>query len=63
MPAASTSLPGISLFDNKQGDKLRPIFALLLRRSSGHHPLLAGALSKSLGPGLLLLSGGRRASP
>ena len=35
----------LSLFDSgKQQDRLRPIFALLLRRSSGHHPLLAGAL-------------------
>ncbi len=38
---------GISLFDStKKEDKLRPIFALMLRRSSGHHPLLAGALSE-----------------
>jgi hypothetical protein len=40
---------GISLFDSsKKEDRLRPIFALMLRRSSGHHPLLAGALSESL---------------
>ena len=41
---------GISLFDSsKKEDKLRPIFALMLRRSSGHHPLLAGALSECHG--------------
>ena len=40
-PAAIASL---SLWDSKPSDKLRPIFALMLRRSSGHHPLLAGAL-------------------
>ena len=36
----------ISLWDSSKqaADKLRPIFALMLRRSSGHHPLLAGAL-------------------
>lgn len=34
----------LSLFDTKQADRLRPIFSLMLRRSSGHHPLLAGAL-------------------
>ncbi|KAL4431288.1 hypothetical protein ABPG75_006544 [Micractinium tetrahymenae] len=41
---SSSSLASISLWDSKQADKLRPIFSLMLRRSSGHHPLLAGAL-------------------
>jgi Leucine rich repeat len=36
----------INLFDSKPTDKLRPIFSLMLRRSSGHHPLLAGAFRK-----------------
>ena len=36
----------ISLFDSKPTDKLKPIFSLMLRRSSGHHPLLAGAFRK-----------------
>jgi len=35
-----------NLFDSKPTDKLRPLFSLMLRRSSGHHPLLAGALRK-----------------
>jgi hypothetical protein len=36
----------ISLWDSSKqsSDKLRPIFRLMLRRSGGHHPLLAGAL-------------------
>lgn len=43
-PGGSSSYSAISLWDSKQSDRLRPIFALMLRRSSGHHPLLAGAL-------------------
>ncbi|KAL4853631.1 Phospholipase A I [Chlorella vulgaris] len=43
-PGAAGSGIAISLWDSKQSDKLRPIFSLMLRRSSGHHPLLAGAL-------------------
>lgn len=39
-----SGIASISLWDSKQSDKLRPIFSLMLRRSSGHHPLLAGAL-------------------
>ena len=42
LPVAGPST--ISMFDTKSTDKLRPIFSLMLRRSSGHHPLLAGAL-------------------
>jgi hypothetical protein len=41
---ASTST--IPLFDTKASDKVKPIFTLFLRRSSGHHPLLAGVLSE-----------------
>jgi hypothetical protein len=43
---APSSSINISLFDSKPTDKLRPIFSLMLRRSSGHHPLLAGAFRK-----------------
>lgn len=43
-PGGGGGYSGISLWDSKQSDRLRPIFALMLRRSSGHHPLLAGAL-------------------
>eukprot|EP00887_Chlorella_sp_A99_P000219 scaffold13.g219.t1 len=42
LPLSSSS--ALAFFDSKHTDKLRPIFALMLRRSSGHHPLLAGAL-------------------
>lgn len=44
-PTSQSSTINISLFDSKQTDKLKPIFSLMLRRSSGHHPLLAGAFS------------------
>ena len=49
-PPSSSSGGGmvssISLWDSSKqsSDKLRPIFRLMLRRSGGHHPLLAGAL-------------------
>lgn len=43
-PPGGGGYSAISLWDSKQSDRLRPIFALMLRRSSGHHPLLAGAL-------------------
>jgi Leucine-rich repeat (LRR) protein len=43
-PNSSSSAINIPLFDNKQNDQLKPLFSLLQRRSSGHHPLLAGAL-------------------
>jgi Leucine-rich repeat (LRR) protein len=43
-PSSSSSAINIPLFDNKQNDQLKPLFSLLQRRSSGHHPLLAGAL-------------------
>ena len=44
-PLTSTSgTISIGLFENKSADKLQPIFSLMLRRSSGHHPLLAGSL-------------------
>ena len=45
-PIVPSSSINISLFDSKPNDKLRPIFGLMLRRSSGHHPLLAGAFSE-----------------
>lgn len=32
----------------RAGDRLRPIFELMLRRSAGHHPLLAGALRRQI---------------
>ena len=44
-PVAPSASININLFDSKPNDKLRPIFSLMLRRSSGHHPLLAGAFS------------------
>ena len=44
--APSGPASSITLFDSKPTDKLRPIFSLMLRRSSGHHPLLAGAFRK-----------------
>jgi hypothetical protein len=50
-PGAAGSGLAIPLWDSKQSDKLRPIFALMLRRSSGHHPLLAGALRERGGGG------------
>jgi hypothetical protein len=44
-PAASVAATSVALVGGgKPADELAPIFALLLRRSSGHHPLLAGAL-------------------
>lgn len=46
--APSGPASSITLFDSKPTDKLRPIFSLMLRRSSGHHPLLAGALREFL---------------
>ena len=42
-PVGPSPTISIGLFDSKPTDKLRPIFSLMLRRSSGHHPLLAGA--------------------
>jgi hypothetical protein len=46
-PAPAGAAINMSLFDSKNTDALRPIFSLMLRRSSGHHQLLAGALSAS----------------
>lgn len=47
LPLSTSS--SLAFFDSKHTDKLRPIFALMLRRSSGHHPLLAGALCEWVG--------------
>ncbi len=66
-PPGGGGYSAISLWDSKQSDRLRPIFALMLRRSSGHHPLLAGALREwsaccCNGDGIMLLDGARRAA-
>ena len=40
----STGTLNITLFESKPQDRLKPLFTLMMRRSTGHHPLLAGAL-------------------
>jgi len=39
-----SSTINISLFDSRPTDTLRPVLSILLRRSTGHHALVAGAL-------------------
>jgi hypothetical protein len=41
---SSGSTINISLFESKPTEKTLPILSLMLRRSSGHHPLLAGSI-------------------